>query len=99
MALDASALYAECRLALARARACVDERNAYVAAHGHDDISEPAGRRPRRRTRALGAVLPRRTATAGTKLPGAAKPHGVAGPALKGWRRGQRLMRLLPRAN
>ena len=69
MALDASALYAECRLALARARACVDERNAYVAAHGHDDISEPAGRRPRRRTRALGAVLPRRTATAGTKLP------------------------------
>ena len=60
MALDASALYAECRLALARARACVDERNAYVAAHGHDDISEPAGRRPRRRTRALGAVLPRR---------------------------------------
>jgi hypothetical protein len=37
---DAAALDAECRRALRRARACVDERNAYIAAHGHDDVSK-----------------------------------------------------------
>jgi hypothetical protein len=36
---SSGSLHARSRQALSRARACVDERNAYVAAHGHDDVS------------------------------------------------------------